>query len=192
MSTEIEAKLKVDSHKEIIEKLTELGAEFLEEQLQTDYYFDDANSELTKTDKCLRLRRQMVGGSEKFFLTYKGAREKDEFKKRQEIEIEVGAADSAQKLLSALGYEKVLVFEKKRRIWRLGECSVALDELPLLGGFVEIEGPDGESIADAQRNLGLANVPHIGESYAFLMDEKLRQLGKEEREVFFEGPGSQL
>jgi len=192
MSTEIEAKLKVDSHKEIIEKLAELGAEFLEEQLQTDYYFDDVNSELTKTDRCLRLRRQMVGKSEKFFLTYKGAKEKNEFKKRQEIEIEVGDGDSAEKLLSALGYEKVLVFEKKRRIWRFGECVVALDELPLLGGFVEIEGPDGESIADAQRNLGLANLSHIGESYACLMDEKLRQLGKGERKVFFESPGSQL
>jgi len=192
MCTEIEAKLKVDSHKEIIEKLTELGAEFLEEQLQTDYYFDDVNTALAKGDRCLRLRRQMVGRSERFFLTYKGAREKNEFKKRREIEIEVGDGDSAEKLLSALAYEKVLVFEKKRRIWRLGECSVALDELPLLGGFVEIEGPDGESIADARRNLGLANVPHIGESYAFLMDEKLCQLGQEEREVFFESPGSQL
>jgi len=192
MCTEIEAKLKVDSLQEIKRKLAELGAEFLEEQLQTDYYFDDANAALTKGDKCLRLRRQMVGRSEKFFLTYKGAKEKNEFKKRREIEIEVGDADSAQKLLSALGYEKVLVFEKKRRIWRLGDCVVALDELPLLGAFVEIEGPDDKTIADAQRNLGLANLSHIQESYAFLMDEKLRQLGKEEREVFFESQESQL
>ncbi|MBA7707288.1 hypothetical protein ES703_116158 [subsurface metagenome] len=192
MCTEIEAKLKVDSLQEIARKLAELGAEFLEEQLQTDYYFDDVNTTLTKGDRCLRLRRQMVGRSEKFLLTYKGAKEKNEFKKRREIEIEVGDDDSAEKLLSALGYEKVLVFEKKRRIWRLGDCEVSLDELPLLGDFVEIEGPDEEGIADVQRNLGLANLPHIGESYAFLMDEKLRQLGKEEREVFFESPGSPL
>jgi len=189
MCTEIEAKLKVDSHKGIKRKLAELGAEFLEEQLQTDYYFDDVNTTLTKGDRCLRLRRQMVGRSEKFLLTYKGAKEKNEFKKRREIEIEVGDANSARKLLSALGYEKVLVFEKKRRIWRLGECVVSLDALPLLGDFVEIEGPDEEGIADAQRNLGLANFPQIGESYAFLMDEKLRQLGKEEKEVFLKVRG---
>ncbi|MHC4460993.1 MAG: class IV adenylate cyclase [Planctomycetota bacterium] len=192
MCIEIEAKLKVDSHKEIERKLAELGAEFLAEQLQTDYYFDDVNATFARGDRCLRLRRQMIGKSEKYFLTYKGAREKNEFKKRQEIEIEVGGGDPAEKLLSALGYEKALVFEKKRRIWRLGECVVALDELPLLGGFVEVEGPDEERIADAQRNLGLANVPHIGESYAYLMDEKLKELGVEEREVFFESPGSQL
>ena len=192
MCTEIEAKLKVDSHKEINSKLAELGAEFLEERLQMDYYFDDVNATLTRDDKCLRLRRQRVGGSERYFLTYKGAREKNEFKKRQEIEIEVGDVGSAEKLLSALGYEKVLVFEKKRRNWRLGECVVALDALPLLGSFVEIEGPDEERIADARRNLGLTNVPHIGESYAYLMDEKLKELGVDEREVFFESPRSQL
>ncbi len=53
MYTEIEAKLKVDSLQEIERKLAELGAEFQEEQLQTDYHFDDADSELTKTDRFL-------------------------------------------------------------------------------------------------------------------------------------------
>ena len=172
MYTEIEAKLKVDSLQEIERKLAELGAEFREEQLQTDYHFDDADSELTKTDRCLRLRRQMVGSSERFFLTYKGAKEESNFKKRQEIETEIKDADSAQKLLSALGYEKVLVVEKKRRLWRLGDCEVALDWLPLLGKFVEIEGPDDEKIADAQRSLGLADLPHITESYASLVAKK--------------------
>ena len=172
MCTEIEAKLKVESHKEVIEKLAQLGAEFLEEQLQRDYYFDDVNSELTKADRCLRLRQQSAGNEEKVFLTYKGAKEKDEFKKRQEIEIEIKGADSAEKLLSALGYEKISVFEKRRRIWRLSECSVALDELPLLGSFVEIEGPDDKKIADVQMELGLADLPHIPESYASLVAKK--------------------
>ena len=184
MCTEIEAKLKVDSLQEVTEKLSELGAEFLEEQSQKDYYFDDAETNLTKSDRCLRLRRQITGENEKIFLTYKGSKEKDEFKKRREIEIEVKEADSAEKLLSALGYKRVLVFEKKRRIWRLGECEVALDELPLLGSFVEIEGPDDKRIADVQRNLGLSDLPHIVESYALLMQQKLRQLGKEEKQVF--------
>ena len=180
MCTEIEAKLKVDSLQEIERKLDELGAEFLAVQLQTDYHFDDANSQLTKTDRCLRLRRQRVGSSERFFLTYKGAKEESNFKKRQEIEIEIKDAESAKRLLSALGYEKVLVVEKKRRVWRLGDCEIALDRLPLLGDFVEIEGPDDQKIADAKTSLGLADLPHITESYASLTEAKLRQLGKEE------------
>jgi adenylate cyclase class 2 len=184
MCVEIEAKLKVDSLQEIAEKLDGLGAEFRQEQTQTDSYFDDANRALTKTDRCLRLRRLLVGKSERFFLTYKGAKEKNEFKKRQEVEIEVEDGNSAEKLLLLLGYNKALVFDKKRRIWRFGGCEVALDELPLLGSFVEIEGRDGKKIADVQRNLGLSDLPPILESYASLMEKKLRQLGKKEKEVF--------
>jgi adenylate cyclase class 2 len=184
MPVEIEAKLKVDSLQEIAGKLDGLGAEFGQEQLHLDSYFDDANTTFKKSDRCLRLRRLLVGKSERFFLTYKGAKEKNEFKKRQEVEIEVEDGDSAEKLLLLLGYNKALVFEKKRRIWQFGGCEVALDELPLLGSFVEIEGRDGEKIADVQRNLGLSNLPVILESYASLMEKKLRQLGRKEKEVF--------
>ena len=172
MCTEIEAKLKVDSLPEIEHKLNELGAEFLAEQLQTDYHFDDVNATLTKTDRCLRLRKQMVGKSESFFLTYKGAKEKSNLKKRQEIELEIKDADSVRKLLSALGYEQALIIEKKRLLWQLGDCEVALDRLPLLGDFVEIEGPDEGKIAAVQKSLGLTDLPHITESYASLVAKK--------------------
>lgn len=179
MCTEIEAKLKVDSHEEIAEKLAGLGAEFLEERLQKDQHFDDAEKTLAKTDRCLRLRRQLTGGQERIFLTYKGAKEKSKFKRRQEIEVEVEDGDSTEKLLSALGYEKTLCIEKRRRVWRLGGCEVALDELPLLGSFVEIEGPDEESIAEVQKSAGLSDLPHIQKSYAALMRNKLRQQNSE-------------
>jgi len=172
MCTEIEAKLKVDSLGEIERKLPELGAEFQAEQLQIDYFFDDVNSTLTKSDRCLRLRKQMVGESESLFLTYKGAKEKSNFKRRQEIELEIKDADSVRKLLSALGYEQSLVVEKKRRLWQLGVCKVALDRLPLLGDFVEIEGPDEEKIDNAQDKLGLSDLSHITESYASLVAKK--------------------
>ena len=172
MCTEIEAKLKVDSLPEIERKLSELGAEFLAEQLQADYYFDDADTTLTKADRCLRLRRQTVDKSETFFMTYKGPKEKSNLKKRQEIEFEISDADSARKLLSALGYEQALIVEKKRRLWRLDDCEVALDQLPLLGDFVEIEGPDEEKIAAVQKSLGLTDLPHITESYASLVAKK--------------------
>ncbi len=186
MCTEIEAKLKVESLEEIKHKLNELSAEFLQEQLQTDYHFDDANMTLQKSDRCLRLRRQLADKNERFFLTCKGAKEKSSFKKRQEIEIEITDSDSARKLLCALGYEEVLVIEKRRLVWQLGDCEVALDDLPLIGNFVEIEGPDEEKIADVQRNLGLSDLPHIKKSYAGLITDRLRELGKEQREVFLQ------
>lgn len=175
MCFEIEAKLKVDSLQEIESRLERLGAEFVAEQLQSDIHFDDADATLTNADSCLRLRRQVAGAGTRFFLTYKGAKEKSNFKKRQEIEVEIKDADSAEKLLSMLGYEGKLSVEKKRRLWRLGGCEVALDRLKVLGDFVEIEGPDDDKIMEVQKRLGLANVPHIPKSYASMMMENLSQ-----------------
>lgn len=173
MHTEIETKLKVDSLEKVERKLAELGAEFLEEQLQTDYYFDDENKALVSTDRCLRLRRQCVGDVEQCFLTYKGPKEKTQPKTRREIEVRVMDAEATGMLLSGLGYKQTLKFQKKRRLWKLNRCLVALDWLPLLGSFVEIEGTDAETINVVQNDLGLANLPYIVESYASLVYKRL-------------------
>jgi predicted adenylyl cyclase CyaB len=174
MIMEIEAKIKVDSLPEIEQRLNELAARFVCEQSQTDYFFDDAKATLVKKDKCLRLRKQMVGKRESCFLTYKGAQEKSDLKKRQEIEFELKDSDSAYKLLLALGYEQVLVVEKRRRLWQFDNCEVALDSLPLLGDFVEIEGPDEEKIIQVKEILGLTDLPNISKSYATMLSEQLQ------------------
>ena len=171
---EIEAKIKVDSLPEIEQRLNELAARFVCEQSQTDYFFDDAKATLVKKDKCLRLRKQTVGKRESCFLTYKGAQEKSDLKKRQEIEFELKDSDSAYKLLLALGYEQVLVVEKRRRLWQFDNCEVALDSLPLLGDFVEIEGPDEEKIIQVKEILGLTDLPNISKSYATMLSEQLQ------------------
>ena len=185
MCTEIEAKLKVESLGQIAERLAKLGADFFQQQLQRDYYFDDAQGQLAKTDRCFRLRRQIAGDDEKIFLTCKGPREQGKFKRREELEVELKDGGSAEKLLAAIGYKKALAFEKKRQVWRLEACSIGLDELPLLGFFVEIEGPDEEKIAQVQEKLGLADLPHIPQSYAFLIKNKLDESGKSQMQMFF-------
>ncbi|OHB72955.1 MAG: hypothetical protein A2Z25_13365 [Planctomycetes bacterium RBG_16_55_9] len=173
MYVEIEAKLKVNSLPDVERKLNELGAEFLAEQSQNDDLFDDANATLIASDRCLRLRRQASGDGKRFFLTYKGGKKKSDFKKREEIEVQINSADMMERLLLALGYEKVLVVEKRRRLWRLGNCEVALDHLPVLGDYVEIEGPDDETITNLQQRLGLSGSPSITKSYAQLIQERL-------------------
>lgn len=175
MCIEIEVKLKVDSLSDIENKLNELGGKFISEQLQRDYFFDDAKGSLFKQDQCLRLRKQTAGKKERCFLTYKGPKEKSNLKKRQEIESEINDANSIHKLFLALGYEQALVVEKKRRLWQFGNCEVALDRLPLLGDFVEIEGPDEENISDVQNKLGLTDLSHILKSYAELFYEQYQQ-----------------
>jgi len=173
MGVEIEAKLKVDSLEQIEQRLGELDCEFVEEQLHTDHFFDGRGSLLTRTDRGLRLRRQITAEGERYFLTYKGAKEKGPYKKRREIEIEIQGPDSARELLSELGFKEILVFEKRRRVWRFGGCEVALDHLSSLGSFVEIEGPDEEGIAEVQKNLGLGDLPHIPHSYASMVYKQM-------------------
>ena len=173
MGVEIEAKLKVDSLPDVERKLKELGADFVAEQSQRDIQFDDVDGSLIPSDRCLRLRSQSVGENRRFFLTYKGAKEKSDFKKRQEIEIEIDNAEMMQNLLLALGYQKVLVVEKKRRLFRFGHCDVALDQVTSLGSFVEIEGSDDKTIANVQKRLGLSHFHSIAKSYPQLIREIL-------------------
>ena len=186
MCIEIEAKLKVDSFENIESRLAGLGAQFLAQKVQRDLYFDDRNGTLAGSDRCLRLRHELSQGSEQVFLTCKGAKQKDTFKKRQEVELEITDADSAKQLLSVLGYQPVLLVEKKRRMWQLGNCIVALDELPLLGTFVEIEGPDDREIAASQDSLGLGQLTHIPQSYAHMASDKLCELGRQTKDLLLE------
>ena len=184
MGTEIEAKLKVDSLEEIEQRLAQLGAQFLEEQVQKDCYLDDSASDLKNSDRALRLRCERTDKGQRTVLAYKGPKAKDNYKKRQEIEVEIKDIDSAERLFSELGYERVLVFEKRRRVWRFLDCVIALDELPRLGSFVEIEGPDDERIADVQGRLHLSSVRHIMDSYACLMEAELHRHGLKNKEIF--------
>jgi adenylate cyclase class 2 len=185
MNIEIEAKLKVDSLEPVAQKLSQIGAKACGEVIQKDFYFDDSNRGLAKSDKALRLRCQTQDGKEKKILAYKGPRETGKFKRRQEVEFGVDNTQQAIMLLAALGFEKALVFEKRRKLWQLQGCEIALDELPLLGTFVEIEGPSEEIIADVQAKLGLSQLAHVHQSYAALMWRHCEQTGLEKREIYF-------
>jgi adenylate cyclase class 2 len=184
VSTEIEAKLKVDSLPQVERRLAACGASFVRETMQTDYYFDTPDRDLTRTDRCLRLRSERVDQRERRILAYKGAKEPDDYKKRVETEIEVNDAAATESLLNGLGYQRALAFDKRRRLWRLHDCEVALDELPLLGTFVEIEGPDSHAIARVQALLGLSDVPHTMDSYASLIERELARQRTGQREVY--------
>jgi adenylate cyclase class 2 len=173
MCHEIEAKLKVDSLEVVEQRLQQLGATFEKKFLQTDIYFDHNNLNLTNNDVCLRIRKQTSDSEEKIFLTYKGPKEEDNYKKRREIELQIHDATAAEKLFTALGYVKEIIVEKERRQWRLVHCAVLLDDLQQLGTFVEIEGPNANDIESIQKDLQLDNLPHIQESYAHLITEKL-------------------
>ena len=151
-----------------------------------DCYFNDADDKLIKSGSGLRLRKQCAGDSEKILLTYKGPKQNAKFKTRTEIEIEVNDFDDITDLFAALGYKKILEFEKQRRLWLLDGCEIALDTLPMLGDFIEIEGPDENAIAGVLQKLKLSHLPSIDQSYAKLMSNKLDESGVRKTKVLFQ------
>ncbi len=174
MAHEIEAKLKVDSLKAVEKRLKDIGAEFTEKLSQTDTYFDDSTSSMLHSDQALRIRKQKQGDIRKYFLTYKGPKLKEKFKQRKELELKIQEPEKLKQILQALGYEQKLKVQKKRNIWKFRDMLIMLDSLPALGNFVEIEGPDSRSIEQLQEKLGLAEIEHIPDGYASLMEKKTK------------------
>ena len=184
---EIEAKVKVDSLDAIAARLESLDARLLDKLVQRDCHFDDRENGLTAGDKSLRVRRQSSACVEKVILTYKGKRGKSEFKSRPEYEVQVDDYDNIVGVLTGLGYKVALSFVKRRQVWLLNGCEVCLDELPMLGCFVEVEGPDEMRIAETLKVLELSQIEHIRCGYAGLMKKRLKENGVDSRYICFEG-----
>lgn len=168
---EIEAKIKVNSLKDVEDKLLDLStALYVGELHQVDYYFQNTKEAAV----WIRLRKQRSGLFETLFLTFKGLKEKSIYKKRKEFEVklEIDQFDTMFKLLLALGFEQNLSGAKTREVWTFNDCEIALDTLPRLGTFVEIEGPNEAAIAFVQESLGLINEPIIKDGYRTLMENK--------------------
>jgi adenylate cyclase, class 2 len=171
MAVELEIKLKVDDHAAVVERLREAGARHVSDVLEINRFFDAPDGGLRTADRGLRIRtnRNLASDQVQHVLTYKGPRQPGPMKRREEIEFAVNEVDAAAAFLSAMGYQKVRSFEKRRSTWTLGECEVVLDVVPYLGAFVEIEGASIGEIERIQRDLGLSDAVCIKESYIALL-----------------------
>ena len=193
MNRELEAKIRVDDATAIERRLRDVGGEPLFDAIIGDTFFDTADGRLHQSGSGMRIRtarRSQIGGGpgdDAAAITFKGPRQPGAVKIREEIEFSVGDAAAARRFLERLGYVEKLGYEKHRRSWRIGACRVELDDVPLLGTFVEIEGPDEAAIAEVQRQLGLDGHAQEMSSYASMLDEHLSKHGMRERHVPFRG-----
>jgi len=187
MAIETEAKMAVDSLEVVRTRVVERGGKLLARYLETNTFFDTEDRSLLAADKGLRLRlkHNRDTNEEHFVLTFKGPRQPGALKTREEIEVMVEGSAEAVRLLECLGYRKVLMFEKRRDSYDLDGCEVELDELPHLGTFVEIEGPDQDCVMRVRQNLGLGDRPLIKVGYVSLLAGYLQERGQQQREVRF-------
>lgn len=176
MSIEIEAKMRLADRAAVEDKLREAAADEVGQILEINTFFDTRDGSLKSGDQGLRIRIEHRDGTpDVTTITHKGPRAHGKLKSRSETELRVEDARAAAELLGALGYLPVLTFEKRRSRWRLDGCNVELDELPYLGDYCEIEGPDDDTVLAVRSRLGLANAPLIRASYIAMLTSYIRE-----------------
>ena len=175
MAQEIEAKFKVTDHAPVRRALRREGAEYIATTIQTDCYYDTPERMLLGRDCGLRIRslRCLRRGARPVdtrpLLTVKGpGRLSSQAKIRREIQVRLDDAPAVVELLEAMGLTLTFTVQKRRAGYRLPPCLIELDELPMIGRFVEIEAPSEGDIAAMCRRLGI-ETPPITDHYVNLL-----------------------
>ncbi len=171
MAMETEAKFRVESHDPVRERLEALGAEYLGRVLETNRIFDRPDGSLRTRGCGLRVRSVELqdGATREATMTFKGPVARGRYKSRQELEVTVGDPEVAAEMLIAMGFARILCYQKRRESWTLDNCRIELDEPPRLGLFVEVEGPDDDAIRGVAAAIGLGDAPHVRESYVRML-----------------------
>jgi adenylate cyclase class 2 len=142
--------------------------------------FDTPDGQFQREGRVLRLRRDDAAR-----LTYKdGSRSQSGAVSRREIEFTVSDFESARKLIEALGYGVVFIYEKYRTTYELDGAHVMLDETPI-GNFVEIEG-ELDQLRPIAEKLGLDWEAAVPASYHALFERARQRRGLAFRDLSFE------
>ena len=111
----------------------------------------------------VRIRRTAA----RTMLTFKRRINNESDVKRQiEHETEVTDPEAVDRIMRELGLRPSVVYEKRRKTWRMQRVEVVIDELPF-GLFMEIEGPVS-AIRAAEIALGIQELEPEHETYPML------------------------
>ena len=163
MAIEIEKKFRLsdDRREQILANLEGLGAQFVSEDFEENTLY--GGGILDEKRAVLRVRK--IGN--KTVLTYKERVENNsDIKHQTEFETIVESAEEIENIIAHLGFTKALVYEKRRKTWRLRDIEIMLDELPF-GLYMEIEGSI-TAIAEAEMLLDAENFETEHETYPHL------------------------
>jgi len=194
MPKEIEAKFKVATFAAVRRALRLAGAKRLGCAIQTDRYFDTASRVLLKADSGVRMRLSKppkTGASGRscrdshVLLTFKGpAKKGSRAKIRSEFQVRLADPAAVEAVFAQCGLKPVLTIQKRRESFRLGKTLIELDELPLIGRFVEIEAAGEKTIDKVRRMLALPDKP-INDHYVNLLLAACRRVNKTCGEISF-------
>ena len=152
MQQEVEAKFLSIDHELMRKKLIKAGAKLnFEKKLMRRIMLDHLDGRYKTSDQSERFRIRDEG--HKVTATYKKSVIGSNY--NIEHEIEVSSFDEARRLFSSLGFLEYSYQETKRESWSVGDVEVVLDEWPWVNPFIEIEGPDEDSIKNVAKILEL-------------------------------------
>lgn len=155
---EIEIKLPLVNGDEVVGFLNK-AAEFEYEDRQVDKYFNPPHRSFIDVEKIhewLRLRNS----GDKFSITYKNWAPKgfscDEF------EAKVSSFEDMELMLKALDFKDLVTVDKLRKVWRLNEFEISIDEVVDLGSYIEVEYKGDVEDVDAVVELLFGTLEKIG------------------------------
>lgn len=163
MAIEIEKKylLTKEKRERVLADLKELKAEYIGENFEENTLY--SGGILTEQKAVLRVRKI----EDKTILTYKKRVQNDSAIKHQiEYETEIENAEEIENIIECLGFEKSLVYEKRRKTWKFRNVEIVLDELPF-GLYMEIEG-SAMAITEAEMFFGAEEFTAEHETYPHL------------------------
>lgn len=164
MKTEFEAKFLGVDVPPLRTQLRSLGARcVVSERLMQRIVFE--TDDLVKKKSWLRVRNE----GDKTTMTLKQTTDAQDINRIREVEIAVDSFENAVTLLTEAGFKPMRHEDNKRESWRLGLVSIEIDTWPKIPTFVEVEGPNKESVETCVRKLGfdmnLARFGSIDEIY---------------------------
>ena len=169
MKSEIEARILDINKEELIKKLENMGATFVNNYEQKRYVYDFKPA---VKGKWIRLRSD----GEHSTLTIKEINN-DKIDGTKELEILVSDIDDTNLILEKLGY-KARSYQENRRIrYVYNNIEIDIDSWPLIPTYVEFEGTSEEEIREFVKLLGYKtsdlttlNVNKIYEYYGLDID----------------------
>lgn len=152
MQPEIEAKFLDIAHDGFRQRLRAAGAVCVHPMRimkRKNYDFSDGRLRREKNG-WVRVRDE--GG--KVTMSYKQLNNR-QLDGTQEVQLVIDSFDAAGAFLEALGLEAKNYQETKRESWTLDGCEIELDVWPWTKPYVEVEGPDEQTLRALARKLDL-------------------------------------
>jgi len=173
----IEVEVKVKSGDDVERRINSLGGMLIGVEEHIDIYFNHSSRDFKDTDEALRLRKVNSHAE----LTYKGPRIGSISKTREELTLVVDSFNTCREMLKKLSFIEFIELSKIRKIYRIDEFKINLDDVRGLGKYLEVEA-EASSISDIPNvegkirkileKLGFREEQFIKKSYLELLLEK--------------------